>query len=1095
MRITGWFDLFAGMMLVSTTAVVMAGLIGLTLRRRASVRHAVWLCALTVVLLSPALAWTGRALPPPPIAWPHVDAAVEPTARPAERPTSAPPAVPSPIVAVEPLAPAREFAPRAGVDRGRPPKLAPMEPRPIFAPAAVAASPPRSRSVRGAAVAVWLLGALGLLIRLVSGFRGVARLRKTARPFACESVRPRVASPLGVIVDRLPAIGVSDRTGQPLTIGVISPSVLIPEGLAESLPADAMRDVLIHECAHALRRDTVVGLLQRLAAIVCWPNPLVLLMNRALESAREELCDNHVLRASSPADYATSLLAVAERRPFAADLDAMLGLPMIARRGTLESRIAALIDPRRHAETSTRRGAVAALAVVFLTAGAAASTVRFEEAEQPPAVASSKPLDPTKTRIEGVVVDEAGKPAGDVLVRSWSLWGASPATRTGADGRFVLDVDVQSWPPTSLLASNADGSLQAIERGAGLYLYSIDRIVKASLVLKAARSTVVRVTDLRGDPVADAAVEIDNDFAPWWQGRTDGNGEARFLIPADVKARTVFAFKSGMGFDSLEDEEFWPGLEAQFLSEFDSWPGIESKRLPAEVDLVLDGATTVKIQAVDSANRPMPGVTFVPSDFWKAGRRSCVSLGRSQLARVTTDHEGVAVFDFIPKDQRRLVHFSVPSKTLCIADSTRFDPGKPRATLTMRVARTVPASGRVFKADGTPAPAIMVLAAGTDLTDRAYGYGFHATRTGADGSYHLDLYPDQLYLIGVHDDQWAARSRGGVLPREGSTIQGVDFHLTSGTLIKGRVTNATDHTPVAGRAVRLFEQGDGMKHPSYYSGDAPFPRHDPTETLIRRTRTDRDGRYAFRVGPGRFVPPDKDSDFTPLIKVVEHAEYAPDLQIKLRREPDVDFNFEVQSGERGPFVVTVRGPGGNGALVPHAYIAASESNPEGSLLLSPFEARADARGRLEARRTNAIKHLFARSADGSLGGFGTVGPEDEAVTIVLDEATTIRGRMIAKDGSPAPHARLDCYLVGPLVVDGRGRRDESRAPSNRDCVQIVIRSDAQGRYALSGLPVGTRVYLDQIVGRPDDQSRSVELEVKDLSPIAAPDVVAKTPSA
>ena len=73
MRITGWFDLgdagfslFTGMMLVSTTAVVLAGLIGLALRRRASARHAVWLCALAVVLLSPALAWMGRRARPGP---------------------------------------------------------------------------------------------------------------------------------------------------------------------------------------------------------------------------------------------------------------------------------------------------------------------------------------------------------------------------------------------------------------------------------------------------------------------------------------------------------------------------------------------------------------------------------------------------------------------------------------------------------------------------------------------------------------------------------------------------------------------------------------------------------------------------------------------------------------------------------------------------------------------------------------------------------------------------------------------------------------------------------------------------------------------
>jgi hypothetical protein len=84
MRIAGWFDsgegafaLFAGMMLVVTSAVVLAGLIGLALKRRASARHAVWLCALAVVLLSPALAWVGRTVALPPIAWPESASTVE----------------------------------------------------------------------------------------------------------------------------------------------------------------------------------------------------------------------------------------------------------------------------------------------------------------------------------------------------------------------------------------------------------------------------------------------------------------------------------------------------------------------------------------------------------------------------------------------------------------------------------------------------------------------------------------------------------------------------------------------------------------------------------------------------------------------------------------------------------------------------------------------------------------------------------------------------------------------------------------------------------------------------------------------------------
>src|SRR5215470_11273183 len=76
-----------------------------------------------------------------------------------------------------------------------------------------------------------------------------------------------------------------------------------------------------------------------------------------------------------------------------------------------------------------------------------------------PAADAAPPGDVSRARIEGVVVDEAGKPVEGAVVRATS-WGEKRAdpVRTGQDGRFCLVLDAPVANHRHVLADRDGGA-------------------------------------------------------------------------------------------------------------------------------------------------------------------------------------------------------------------------------------------------------------------------------------------------------------------------------------------------------------------------------------------------------------------------------------------------------------------------------------------------------------------------------------------------------------------------------------------------------------------------------------------------------------
>ncbi len=347
-----WGILIAEVLLQVTVVALAAWLLArLGGRWNAAWRYAVWLIALVCVLVSPALSYlmqaTGATLVTLPAASPAAPA--DSSTVPVRQPGLTETAVPATTEGAHPIT--------EGGQAHFAPKTAQNEPVPDGSVVL--------RALGGAALAVWVLGVALLALRWCHGLYLAAALRRAVQPLdpavAAEPLR-QVRQALGA--ERLPPMATSAGVDRPVMVGLIRPLVILPESVRQTLPEAELADVLIHECAHAVCRHQVVGLLQRAAGVLFWPHPLVCVLNRELARAREEVCDNYVLQRGDARRYAQTLLDVSQSLVGSSPRPVAIGL--FHGRWKLDDRIAGLLDRRRKTMTGVNRWTAAALTALFL---------------------------------------------------------------------------------------------------------------------------------------------------------------------------------------------------------------------------------------------------------------------------------------------------------------------------------------------------------------------------------------------------------------------------------------------------------------------------------------------------------------------------------------------------------------------------------------------------------------------------------------------------------------------------------------------------------------------------------------------------------
>ena len=157
---------------------------------------------------------------------------------------------------------------------------------------------------------VWLVAALGLLIRKITIYQGFIRYVKAGMTpvsdiekldqLSAGAERAGVGKPVELCVNPL--------ISSPLLIGAFRPCVVLPRA---DIPEKEFWYIALHELTHYKRRDMFYKWLVQVTVCLHWFNPLVYLMSREITRACEFSCDEAVLTkmgCDNAQDYGKTLL-------------------------------------------------------------------------------------------------------------------------------------------------------------------------------------------------------------------------------------------------------------------------------------------------------------------------------------------------------------------------------------------------------------------------------------------------------------------------------------------------------------------------------------------------------------------------------------------------------------------------------------------------------------------------------------------------------------------------------------------------------------------------------------------------------------------
>ena len=195
---------------------------------------------------------------------------------------------------------------------------------------------------------LWMMGALAMLCRLLRGYLALGRLRRTSRPLAAVYQRRMAYWLKSCGIGRRVSLHGSADAASPLMLGLREIVILFPWRLTNALCEDEFDQLLLHELAHARRRDDWTNFLQKLCEALLFFHPAVWWIGRQLNTERELACDEWVVSMTGARrSYASCLAKLFElaSRP----ASTLLAPGALKTRSHLARRIETILESQRSA--------------------------------------------------------------------------------------------------------------------------------------------------------------------------------------------------------------------------------------------------------------------------------------------------------------------------------------------------------------------------------------------------------------------------------------------------------------------------------------------------------------------------------------------------------------------------------------------------------------------------------------------------------------------------------------------------------------------------------------------------------------------------
>ena len=433
-------------------------------------------------------------------------------------------------------------------------------------------------------------------------------------------------------------------------------------------------------------------------------------------------------------------------------------------------------------------------------------------------------------RVHGSVVDSAGEPVVGAKL-TVSGWSESPECVSDSEGRFEMDLPLARATFARLVVVGPDGT-----RGHAGLPFDIKNKVRVALppiVLKPARVIQVEVVDRQGRPVEGVKTTATTSFQAAAEGETDATGRVSLCIPEGTVLQFILADAGPRGVDYVSFRR--PGEPV-------SNPYQLSQDHDDPISLKLSPTRKVIVRAAGQDGKPIAGASVTPWLLSLPKKGKVANLG--SLWRKTTDEKGVVVYDSIPAEGERKMTIWVRKEGFVARDRPYFDPTVPGGEVVATLLPLVPVSGRVVLPDGSPAPGIDVRVCGE-------GFGIDGFRdstvSAEDGTFQIDVNPDQYYLFAAGNREWASAATARVV-RLGQPVDGVELKLQRATRVFGRMTAGTDEEAIADAYVHLYSTGGDPYYDLPEDERLPNPSDSHTAILPRIVsggKTDALGKFEF----------------------------------------------------------------------------------------------------------------------------------------------------------------------------------------------------------------------------------------------------------